>query len=414
MATNGVNPLIHWPLGIDNQPIHDNKFEVVDLQLEGDAATLEADKSPQTIDSFKSFLIGMNWDDAPTRVWWSSEGGHYSLPTWDYFNKDQDSGDYELNDTRGEIIDGAPLGDAFLIYKEDSIYIANYIGPPFIFGFKTLSKDVGLLTKNALQEYPGGHIFLSKYDVHITNGQEITSLLTDKLQGELFNNLSGDNYHKSFIASDVINSEMLICWPSANSSWCDKCIVWNWNTGALSLREIPQLAHITDGVVELEDTTDPWDAVPTTWNTSTRTWGGRAFESVLPELVFASAGDEKIYRSGVSHQKNGTDMFTVVERTGIDLGDPGSVKRVNAVWPRISTQGDNSVNVFVSSQMSPDAPVSWEGPFPFNPDEQSKVSCRVTGKYFGFKVESSGNFKWKLHGMEFNVEPAGQRGSRAL
>jgi hypothetical protein len=405
---------------------------VVDLQLSEDGedsvADREANKSPQTIDSFKSFLIGMNWTEAPTRVWWSSEGGHYSLPTWDYLNKDKDAGDYELNDSRGEIIDGAPLGDAFLIYKEDSVYIANYIGPPFIFGFKVLSKDVGLLTKNALQEYPGGHIFLSKYDVHITNGQQVTSLLTDKLQGELFNNLSGENYHKSFIASDVVNSEMLICWPSADSTWCDKSIVWNWNTGALSLRDIPQLSHITDGVAEMEDTTDAWGeaeppftaphtepwGIPTTWDNTVRTWGGRAFESVLPELVFASVGDAKIYRSGVTHQQNGADMFTTVERTGIDLGDPGSVKRVNAVWPRISTDGDNSVNVYVSSQMSPDAPVKWEGPFPFNPDEQSKVSCRVTGKYFGFKVESTGNFKWRLHGMEFNVEPAGQRGSRSL
>jgi hypothetical protein len=62
--------------------------------------------------------------------------------------------------------------------------------------------------------------------------------------------------------------------------------------------------------------------------------------------------------------------------------------------------------------MSPDDTPVWEGPYEFNPDLQSKVSCRVTGKYFGWKIMSVGYMKWECHGVEFNVEPGGQRGSR--
>jgi hypothetical protein len=412
VATNGVDPMVYWPLDDTNLPTPDNKFIPVDLGL---TDAVEPDNvTPQTIDSFKSFLIGTNWSNGPTRVWWSTGGGHYTMPTtWDYLDKDQDAGDYELNDSRGAVIDGAALGDAFLIYKEDSIYIANYVGPPFIFGFKVLSKDVGLLTKNALQEFPGGHVFISKYDVHITNGQEVKSLLTDKLQSQLFDDLDGDWYHRAFVASDVLNNEILICWPSAgNQGWCDKCITWNWVTGVLSLRDLPQVSDIEPGVVPLPTEGDEWDENVLTWDVISRAWGTRAFESVLPELVFAAAGEDKIYRAGVDHTFDGDVMHTVVERTGIDLGDPGSVKRVNAVWPKISTIGNNTVKVYVGSQMSPDHGVVWEDAVDFNPNEQSKVSTRSTGKYFAFKVESDGDFEWRLHGMEFNVEQGGRRGSR--
>jgi hypothetical protein len=369
---------------------------------------------PQTIHSFKSFLIGLNWEGAPTRVFWSSAGGHYSLPTWDWSDKYQDAGDYELNDTLGGIIDGAPLNDNLLIYKEDSIYIASYIGPPFIFGFSTLNKDVGLLTKGALQEFPSGHIFMSKYNVHITNGQSVTGLLTDKLQGELFNDISGEHYHNAFISTDKSNSEAYICWPSKNSIMCDRCIVWNWDTGALSLRDLPDVSHIEPGVAEL-GYLDTWEAITTVWGETTREWGSRAFEKIHNSMVMVSPSEEsKIYRSGGLYTLNGEAMESYVERTGIDFGDPGSVKRINAVWPRISTVGGGIVEIWVCGQMSPDDPTRWEGPFHFDPEVQSKISCRVTGKYLGWKIEHTGYLKWKCHGVEFNVEQSGNRGSRSL
>ena len=63
--------------------------------------------------------------------------------------------------------------------------------------------------------------------------------------------------------------------------------------------------------------------------------------------------------------------------------------------------------------MSTEDGITWEGPTLFNPNDQSKVSCRVTGKYFGIKVESTGDMDWKLHGLAFEVKPRGKRGGRS-
>ena len=106
-------------------------------------------------------------------------------------------------------------------------------------------------------------------------------------------------------------------------------------------------------------------------------------------------------------------MTSFVERTGLDLNDPQSVKFVSAVYPQIEVSGDNTVNVYIGKQISTEQGITWEGPVAFNPNTQSKVSCRVSGKYFGIKVESTTDIDWKLHGVAFEVQQRGLRGLRS-
>ena len=62
--------------------------------------------------------------------------------------------------------------------------------------------------------------------------------------------------------------------------------------------------------------------------------------------------------------------------------------------------------------MSTEEAVSWEGPIQFNPDTQSKISCRASGKLYAIKIESYNNAGWRLEGLEFDIQNAGRRGSR--
>ena len=130
-------------------------------------------------------------------------------------------------------------------------------------------------------------------------------------------------------------------------------------------------------------------------------------------LVFCDVSNTKIFRDSFGNTKDGTNMTSFVERTGLDLNDPQSVKFVSAVYPQIEVSGDNSVNVYIGRQISTEQGITWEGPIQFNPNTQSKVSCRVSGKYFGIKVESTTDMDWKLHGVAFEVQQRGLRGLRS-
>ena len=248
VATNGYDTAQMWPLasGVPSKTIPLR-------ELKNWQATTSYCKS---ISAFRTFLVGLNWsiggDEYPNLVKWSTEAASLSPPnSWVESDATLDAGEYQLTDTPGKIIDGLPYGDSFLIYKEDSIYIMNYVGTPYIFSFKLLSPTVGLLTKNAVAEFEGGHFFVGNSDCYITNGQQVTALLPNKMRREMFSDLNGDNYNKVFVVADHARNEMLACYPAGVSTIPNKALIWNWKDNTFSLRDVPDLYHINSGIAAI-------------------------------------------------------------------------------------------------------------------------------------------------------------------
>ena len=504
VATNGFDIPQMWPLanGVPSTTIPMRGLE--NWGSKTDSGSTDYCKS---ISAFRTFLVGLNWQvggvEYPNLVKWSTEATALSPPvSWDESDATLDAGEYQLTDTPGKIIDGLPYGDSFLIYKEDSIYIMNYVGTPYIFSFKLLSPTIGLLAKNAVAEYEGGHFFIGNSDCYITNGQQVTPLLPNKLRREMFSDLNGDNYEKVFVAADYGRNEMLACYPAGISTVPNKALIWNWKDNTFSLRSIPDLYHINSGIAAITTGTT-WADHTEEWNLGAGIWGTGNYDSVLKNMVFAKPDQKaaisgataanpvvittssahgladsdlvsisgvvgmteinvqtyyakvtgystttfalysnsglsstvdgsgytaygsggyvdmpKLYRDDRGNQEDGTNMTSYIERTGYDLGDPSSQKFVSAIWPKLEVSGNNNINVYVGSQMSTEEGVTWNAdtggaPYLFNPNSQSKISCRATGKFFGVKFESTSDVDWKLHGIEFEVTQRGRRGSRA-
>ena len=407
VATNGFDTPQMWPLS-GGIPSTGSPF--IELR------NWPSGESCKSLRSFRTFLIGLNWTRAnnePRLVKWSTEAAFGNPPsTWDETDATLDAGEYELSDTPGDIVDGLPLGDSFIIYKEDAIYVMNYVGTPYIFSFKLLSPTIGALSKNAIAEFEGGHFFIGNSDCYVCNGQTVTAILPNRMRRAMFDTLNGDNYQKCFVAADYVRNEMLACFPSGSSSVVDKALIWNWKDNTLSFRDLPDTSFINSGIIDITAGAT-WDASTEYWDTGSGAWGERNYDNVVKNLVFADVTNTKMYRDNFGNKNNTANMTAYVERTGIDLNDPQSVKFVSAVYPQIEVSGDNTVNVYIGRQMSTEEGVTWEGPVAFNPNNQSKVSCRVSGKYFGIKVESTTDVDWKLHGVSFEVQQRGIRGSRA-
>ena len=577
VATNGYDTPQMWPLS-GGVPAVGSPF--MELRNWPSGTTC------QVIRSFRTFLVGLNWDRTnpePRLVKWSTEASYGQPPaTWSETDNTLDAGEYQLADTPGDIIDGLPLGDSFLIYKNDSIYVMNYVGTPYIFSFKLLSPTIGCLAKNAVAEFEGGHFFIGNSDFYICNGQQVTPLLPDRLRRTVFDELNGDNYKKCFVAPDYVRNEMMACYPAGTSTVVNKAIIWNWKNNTFSIRDLPNTSHINSGIVAitagakwgasavlngaitptspatsgsltvvtttstpafttsgtliLQGDTSPYvgeqitytgvtgttftgitrganlttaashdnsiavNQVTTTWDGAAGPWGQTNYDNVAEHIVFArpgikatitaatkanpvvitytlssyadqlSDGDSIIidsvvgmtdlngntytianintsagtfelsgvdgtayvtYTSGgqvvqpniycysMGNTEDGTNMISYIERTGYDLDDPSIVKFVSAVYPKIEVSGNNSVNLYIGRQMSTEEGVDWNpdnggAPYLYNPAIQSRVPCRISGKYFGIKVESLTDMDWKMHGVAFEVKPKGRRGSRMM
>ncbi len=415
VMTNFVDDPQEWPL-TSGVPSVSNKMQ--------DLSNWPANVECKSLRSFRSFLIALNVEKSSVPnsrvVKWSTEAAINAVPTsWDENSATVDAGEYSLEDTKGAILDGLPLQDTFMIYKEDSTYAMTYVGTPFIFAFRQLSPTVGALAKNCITEFDGGHFIFGNGDIYINDGQRIKSILPHKMRDYIFSYIDGDQYKKSFCVTDYNRSEVLACFPSADnqSGQCDKALVWNWVNDAFSLRDIPDLGHIAYGTIEDETSLTTWAAATPTWTTVTGHWASN-WNTVENVLVFASPTNTKVYRDRVGYQADGVNMNSYIERIGYAMDeqnnpDQSSVKHIKAIWPKMTIDKSDTVDFYIGTQMSTEEAVSWEGPIQFNPDTQSKVSCRASGKLYGLRIESDNDSQWRLEGLEFEVQNSGRRGSRS-
>jgi len=427
IATNGYDAPQMWPLNSSGVPA--KTVPLRELQNWSVATTKEAGASTnkcEVIRSFRTFLVGLNWTNVVARgnaepriVKWSTEASYFTAPiTWDSSDATLDADEYELADTPGAILDGLPLGDSFLIYKNDSIYVMNYVGTPYIFSFKLLSPTIGALCKNSVVDFENGHFFMGNSNFYLCNGQTVTPLLTGKLQRAVFDDIvAGDlndpSWEKSFVVADHVHKEILACYPTESSAVVNKAVIWNWEKNTFTFRDLPTTSHISNGILAAHPGGKLWSGSTKTWDEDSEAWGSSDYDTHLENLVFADVSNTKFYRDNAGNKEDASNMTAYIERSGYDLGDPQTVKFVSAVYPQIEVSGNNTVNVYIGRQMSTEEAITWEGPTTFNPNSQSKVSCRVSGKYFGVRVESDTDVDWRLHGLAFDVQQKGLRGSRA-
>ena len=414
----------------------DPQFWALDSTGEPDVTTVMADLTNWPADlecysmrAFRSFLVALNVTDSSGSsdarytklVKWSTEAAIQTVPSsWDETSAVVDAGTYELADSKGAILDGLPLRDSFMIYKEDSIYSMTYVGTPFIFAFRQLSPSVGALTKNCIAEFDGGHFFFGNGDIYINNGEKVTSILPHKIRDYVFNFIDGAQYKKSFVVADYGNTEMWACFPTAEntSNQCNKAVVWNWTNQAFTLRDIPDLSHIGYGSIADPNAFTTWAAAIPTWSAALGSWS-QTWSTEENVLVMASLTDTKLYRNASGNKEDTALMNSYIQRTGMSTtaqGQPDqtTVKRIKAIYPKMEVTGSaNTVNVYVGTQMSTEEAVSWTSAYTFNPDTQSKISVRAAGKLYGVKFESTGDFDWRLDGYSIELDDAGRRGSQS-
>ncbi len=378
----------------------------------------------KSIRAFRSFLIALNITkdgvNFPRVVKWSTEAATQTLPTsWNETTSTVDAGEFELADSKGDILDGLQLRDSFMIYKEDAVYSMTFVGTPFIFSFRQLSPTIGAISKNCVAEFDGGHAIFGKGNFYINDGQRIKPILPMKLKEYVFQSIDGQQTNKCFVTADYGRTEILFCFTAdgATTDQPNKAVVWNYITNTFTIRDIPDLSHIGYGNVGNPVRATTWAATTDTWESSTGPWT-MSYDLQDKVLLFADPGNTKLYRDNSGNKEDTTFMNSYIERSGLTLNEQGqpdqtTVKRISAIYPKMSISSDNEINVYLGTSMSTEEGITWNAPTTFNPNTQSKVSVRGTGKLYAVKFESTTDMDWELDGYAIDVKNIGSRGSRS-
>ena len=372
---------------------------------------------------FKNYLVALDITESsnrrPTMVRWSDTAPLGDVPqSWSAVDASSQAGYNILPDTQGQVVDGKALGDTFFIYKNDAVWAMQFIGGNFVFSFRKVFNDAGILAKDCVAEYDNKHFVVGVDDVYVHDGTTKKSVISNKMHDFFYNDIDTEHVSKVRCVANNSRKEMIIYYPNSSSEdgVANTAITWNWESDSWSKRDIGNVSHITTGIVALDGTdTRQWgaDTDTTTWEGSTGVWDSQTYNPAVESLVYitqgglASSSNFNLGNTGVNIVTTGASPVSYesfVEREGIDFGDDKGYKYVHAIYPHMV--GEGTIKIYVGTEEFQGGGISWSEPQEFVVGQDYKVNFRKSGRYIAVRFESEGGTLWGLTGysMEYSFE----------
>ena len=174
----------------DRIPVHRTSSTSTFTDLPNWPTTLRA----TSLRSFGDFLVAMNTTENgvehPNRVRFSTTALSNSVPsTWDETDVTESAGFNDLVQMETPILDGATLGSNFLIYSSDQVWLMEFVGGTFIFNFRKLYDDAGVMSQNCIVEVEGKHFVFDFDDIYMTDGNTRQSICDGRVRDYIFNGI---------------------------------------------------------------------------------------------------------------------------------------------------------------------------------------------------------------------------------
>lgn len=214
----------------------------------------------KSVRAFKNFLIALNLTEGaneyPYRIRWSHPARPGSVPaSWVTNDPKFDSRQTDLGETDDVIVDSLRLGDMNVIYREKTAWGMQYVGGQSVFRLWNLLEDCGLLWRDCVQAVPMGHAVFGQDDIYVHNGSKDsnTSIVHDKVRKWIFSIISPQNFRNCFTLKNSPEKEVWFCMPEAGATYATLAMMWNWKSGSIGFRDLPETPFGVSGIAAQSD-----------------------------------------------------------------------------------------------------------------------------------------------------------------
>lgn len=365
----------------------------------------------QVMRPFKNFLIALDITKGTTRyphmVKWSDIAVPGAIPaSWDETNPALDAGETDLAETPDLMVDCLPLGDVNIIYKERSMYAMTYIGAPYIWRFQRIPGESGMLARGCAVNTPLGHVVLSAGDVVLNTGTGIQSIANGAVRTFIFRNINATYYKRAFVTANPQRNEVWICFPYGDVAVCNMAAVWNWVDKTWGVRTLTNATYGAFGQFSNMGTNTAWDSDTDSWQTDASEWNENEYSPAEARLMLCHS-TPLITLADTGTTDLGSVIESSLERTGMTLGDPYSVKTIRAIRPRIDGTSGSIVNIQVGAAMVADAAPVWQTAQPFVIGESIKVDSFATGRFLSVRFTNTDYASWRMKSYDIDYVTAG-------
>lgn len=382
----------------------------------------DANDRCRVIKPFRHFLIALYITKSgtvyPHRVKWSHPAEPGAVPTsWDIADATKDAGELDV-DGEGVLMTGARLRNYFIIYKERSTHIMQYVGGNAIFRVEELFDSIGALGIHCVIGFNDGvkHFVATGEDFIVHNGQEVQSVLDRRWRRWLTNNIAQAYAHRSYVVENPTKHEIWFCFPETGQTIPTLAVIYNTHTETVSVRELAGgIPFIARGSIS-GSSGDTWDATPTTtWDAPDGPWDEQSFLGYQARLLQVNPNDIKLQQMDSGDLFNSSPVNAYLERTDLAFdgqdrqGNPkaGFSKRklITRIWPKIT---GGSVNIRIGAREQLGEAISWADAQSFSPGTQKYLDFTKSGRLPAIRFESNINSTpWQLEGFDLEYSILG-------
>jgi hypothetical protein len=346
------------------------------------------------------FDIAKGTTHYPTMVKWCNPveyGAAVSTVTWDPSNPANVAGENVLGDLRTPIRDGLTLGSAFVIYAQDQLWLMEYTGSSFVFNFRKLPYDGGIINTNCVIEVEGRHYVFGESDIYMHDGNTKQSLADRRVRRRIYNTLNRAKQGVCFMLHDSQANLLYFCYNTThvsaqftNTQFTNQAAVYNYRSDTWSFMDLPNVV----GGAEV-DLPSVKPKIPVVLGSTDLANGLTESRVYALDLIEGGVVDLPVTEE--------TEKPSMAERIGMDLDDAGialplrSYKAITGMVPQ--AQLDNEADTFTfqfGCADLPNASPDYQRTAVFNPSTDYKIDARVAGRYLAYKftTETEGNFKF--------------------
>lgn len=364
IAANKFDPLQKFDIGVD--------VAFADL----------AGSPPQAsrIATVRDFVMLGDIDTlGPNFVAWS---GFNNTETWDVTGDLASQSDSQELFGRGGDVQRIVPGEYGIIFQENSIWRADYIGPPTVFQFDEVERKRGTPSGGSVV-WTGGRVFYYGWDgFYVFDGARSEPISHNKVSNFFRNNAPSDALDSMRGAVDRLNR--LIIWAyrsSASAPINDRLIIYNW--GADKWAEAIVDTQVIDEFVSPGFTLDELD-VPLP--------AGIDIDSIPVDSDAFQGGGINIAAFDSSNQGatfDGAPLAAIVDTKEISGQDSRRIY-CNSVRPLVEGQGATTITVEVGTRNRLQDNVSFTAPRALN--NNGEASVRVNSRYQRYRLNITGGF----------------------
>ena len=285
-----------------------------------------------------------------------------------------------------EFVQAVETKQEILVFTNKSLHSMKFIGPPFTFGIRELSKNITIMSPASAIAVDDSVYWMGVDTFYIYSGGA-TKQIPCSVKDKVFLDFNLEEKDKVHVGVNSEFSEIIWFYPSGDVTEVNSYVTYNYAENIWYFGNLARQAWMDRGIRNLP----------------------------------VATGDQYLYNHEVGYDDDGSAMTSFVESAPMKFTQDEKFSFVNQIIPDVNFNGSTSINPSVdftikaqnysgsgitqtstgSAQRSSTSPVEVY---------TQKLDFRVRGRTFALRLESTGlGTKYKLGTPQVNIKEDGRR-----